>query len=46
MTDKLEVFGFSINYEKSVLQPSQRVIFFGVIIATVQFKVFLSQEKN
>jgi hypothetical protein len=45
MTDKLEVFGFSINYEKSVLQPSQRVIFFGVIIATVQFKVFLSQEK-
>ena len=45
MTDKLEVLGFSINYEKSVLQPSQRVIFVGVIIDTVQFKVFLTQEK-
>jgi hypothetical protein len=37
MTDKLEVLGFSINYEKSVLQPSQRIIFVGVIIDTVQF---------
>ena len=46
MTDKLEVLGFSINYEKSVLQPSQRIIFFGVIIDTVQFKVFLTQETN
>jgi hypothetical protein len=34
MTDKLEVLGFSINYEKSVLQPSQRIIFAGVIIDT------------
>jgi hypothetical protein len=46
MTDKLEVLGFSINYEKSVLQPSQRIIFVGVIIDTVQFKVFLTQENN
>ena len=34
MTDKLEVLVFSINYEKSVLQPSQRIICFGVIIDT------------
>ena len=45
MTNKLDNLGFVVNYEKSVLKPCQRIVFFGVIIDTVQFKVFLTDEK-
>jgi hypothetical protein len=41
-SDKL---GFTINWKKSVLEPSQRIVFFGLIIDLVQFKVFLTEEK-
>ena len=41
----LEELGFMINLKKSVLEPVQRLIFFGFIIDTVEFKVFLTEEK-
>lgn len=31
--------------KKSITIPSQRIIFFGVIIDSVQFKVYLTDEK-
>ena len=37
--------GFSINDKKSVLVPTQKIIFFGFIIDTILFKVFLTEEK-
>lgn len=37
--------GFDINEEKSVFVPSQRIIFLGYIIDSVQFKVFLPEDK-
>lgn len=41
----LESLGFTINTKKSVLIPVQRIIFFGFIIDSVQFMVFLTDEK-
>ena len=41
----LESLGFTINKKKSVLEPTQRIIFFGFIIDSVEFKVFLTEEK-
>ena len=45
MVKMLDNLGFRINQKKSVLIPTRRIIFFGLIIDTVQFKVFLTQEK-
>lgn len=45
MVDTLESLGFTINYKKSSLIPSQRIVFFGFIIDTVEFKIFLTEEK-
>ena len=45
MVKTLESLGFTINYKKSSLVPSQRIIFFGFIIDTVEFKIFLTEEK-
>lgn len=45
MVDTLTALGFTINHEKSVLVPSQRIVFFGFFIDSVQFKVFLTEEK-
>ncbi|OOZ38563.1 hypothetical protein BOW52_08340 [Solemya elarraichensis gill symbiont] len=43
--DTLQSLGFNINQKKSVLIPCQRLVFFGHILDTVQFKVFLTDEK-
>ena len=45
MVEKLISLGFTINYKKSSLVPSQRIIFFGFIIDTAEFKIFLTEEK-
>lgn len=41
----LSSLGFRINEEKSVFIPTQRIIFLGYIIDSVEFKVFLPEEK-
>ncbi|WAQ99028.1 POL-like protein [Mya arenaria] len=38
MTDTLESLGFVLNREKSVLKPCQRILFFGFILDSVEFK--------
>ena len=45
ITDKLYQLGFTINQEKSVLIPCQGIVFFGVIIDTAEFNVYLTTEK-
>ena len=42
---KLDALGYSINYKKSSLVPTKKLVFFGLIIDTVSFKVFLTEEK-
>lgn len=47
-TKVLKVFqkaGFVINQQKSILIPSQKILFLGYLIDTVEMKVFLPQEK-
>lgn len=41
----LNDLGFSVNMEKSVLTPSTRIRYLGHIIDSVQFKVYLPDEK-
>lgn len=41
----LESLGFTANRKKSVLVPCQRLVFFGFILDSVQFQVFLTEEK-
>ena len=45
IVQEMDNLGFTINESKSVLTPTQRLEFFGVIIDTVLFKVFLTEEK-
>ena len=45
MLHSLESLGYTVNYKKSVLVPTQRIIFFGFILESVQFKIFLTEEK-
>lgn len=45
MVQTLEQLGFVVNRQKSVLVPTQRIVFFGFIIDTVEFKVFLTEDK-
>ena len=45
MVQKLDDLGFRINIKKSVLIPCRRIVFFGLIIDTVVFKNFLTEEK-
>lgn len=45
MIDTLQKLGYTINHSKSVLIPTQRMVFFGFIIDSVQFMVFLTEEK-
>lgn len=42
---ELNNLGFTINDKKSITIPSQRIVFFGVIIDSVEFKVYLTDEK-
>ena len=45
MANTMESLGFLINKEKSVFEPSQRIVYFGYIIDSLQFKVFLPDKK-
>lgn len=45
VSKQLDDLGFTINFKKSVFHPTQRIVFFGLIIDTVEFKVFLTEEK-
>lgn len=45
MVTKLENLGFSINFKKSVLVPAKRIVFFGLILDSELFRVFLTPEK-
>ena len=45
MVRKLDDLGFRVNLKKSVLVPTKRIVFFGLIIDTVLYKVFLTDEK-
>lgn len=45
MVNKIDDLGFRVNRKKSVLSPTKRIIFFGLIIDTEVFKVFLTDEK-
>lgn len=42
---ELNNLGFTINDQKSIIIPSQRIVYFGVIIDSVEFKVYLKDEK-
>ena len=41
----LQSLGYVVNPTKSVLVPTQRIVFFGFIIDSVQFMIFLTEEK-
>lgn len=45
IADSLQSLGFTVNTEKSVMVPTQRIVFFGFVIDTIQFKIFLTQDK-
>ena len=46
VVETLESLGFTIYYKKSSLIPSQRIVIFGFVIDTVEFKIFLTEEKE
>lgn len=41
----LKSLGFPINQKKSILEPTQRIVFFGFVLDSVLFMVFLTEEK-
>jgi hypothetical protein len=41
----LTSLGFSINKKKSQFLPTQRIVFFGFLLDSVEFKVFLTEDK-
>ena len=43
--ETLESIGFVLNTNKSILVPCQRLVFFGFLIDSVEFKVYLTEEK-
>lgn len=45
IADTLASLGYDVNKEKSVFEPSQRIVYFGFILDSVLFKVFLPKEK-
>jgi hypothetical protein len=45
MVQKLDDLGYRINRKKSVLIPTKHIVFFGLIIDTEVFKVFLTDGK-
>ncbi|XP_060553869.1 uncharacterized protein LOC132714949 [Ruditapes philippinarum] len=45
MCDTLSSLGYTVNKKKSVLVPTQRLIFFGFVLDSVLFMVFLTDEK-
>lgn len=45
MCNTLQSLGYTLNLKKLVLVPTQKIIFFGFLIDSVLFKVFLTKEK-
>jgi len=45
MAETLQNLGYVVNEKKSVFVPTQRIVFFGFVLDSVQFKVFLTEEK-
>ena len=45
IADTRASLGYDINTEKSVFEPSQRIMYFGFILDSVLFNVFLPTEK-
>ena len=45
MVNTLQSLGYCINLKKSVLVPNQRILFFGFVLDSVAFMVFLPEEK-
>ena len=41
----LQELGFTINIKKSILEPSQQIKFLGLILDSIQMKVFLPEPK-
>lgn len=41
----LQVFGWLVNWQKSKLQPTQKMVFLGAELDTIQNRVQLPQEK-
>ena len=46
LTNKFERLGFTINKQKSVLEPTQRLTFLGLVIDSVAMEVSLTEEKK
>ena len=44
--DLLVSLGFSINYEKSVLQPTQRIIFLGFVLDSLTMSISLTYKRK
>ena len=45
MIDTLTSLGFTMNQKKSVTVPCQKIVFFGFVVDSVAFMVFLTDEK-
>ena len=45
MVKFLDSFGFTISFTQSSLILAQRIVFFGFVIDSVEFKVYLTEEK-
>ena len=45
MVAMFQRLGFTVNFTKSVLVPTQRIIYFGLVIDTVTFKIYLPDDK-
>jgi hypothetical protein len=45
MAYQLERLGFLLNREKSVCIPTTRIVFFGFVLDSITFMVYLTQEK-
>lgn len=45
MAETMESLGFVLNRQKSVMEPCQRIVYFGYILDSVLFKVFLPEKK-
>lgn len=46
LAELLVELGFKVNFQKSAVQPDNRLTFLGVIIDSCEMKIFLPQEKK
>ena len=42
----LQELGFTINIKKSILEPTQQIEFLGLILDSIQMKVFLPEPRG